>query len=111
MRLLLAPSILFKTSVCSRKEQGRGGQYAFVRACHLFPQVTDSYTSPCVPELSISTEVQAVTVQQRPSTKEQETTAPDIWSIKQDQEKKTAFVSLIAVPLAEARRYHSIRLP
>lgn len=70
---------------------------------------TDSQ-SPCVPELSISTEVQTVTVQQRPSTKEQETTAPDIWSIKQDQEKKTAFVSLIAVPLAGARRHHSIRL-
>lgn len=89
----------------------RGGQSAFVRPCHLFPQVTDSYTSPCMPELSSSTGARAVTVQHRPSTKEQDTAAPDIWSIKEDQEKKTAFVSLIAMPLAGARRHHNIWLP
>lgn len=110
MRLLLAPSILFKATICSRKEQGRGGQFAFVRRYHLFPQVTDSYASPCIPELTVCTQVRAVTVQHRPSTKEQDSTTPDISGIKQDQEKKPTFVSLIAMPLTRARRHHNIRL-
>lgn len=99
MRLLLAPSILFKASICSRKEQGRGGQSAFVRQCHLFPQVTDSYTSPCVPVLSICAQVRAITVQHRPPTKEQDSTTPDNWGIKQDQEENLTFVSLIVMHL------------
>lgn len=110
MRLFLAPSILFKASVCSRKERGRGDTICTGQAVPAVPRVTGSYAGPCMPELGVSTQVRAVTVQHRPSAKEQGSIAPDIWGIKQGQEKKLTFVSLIAMPLAGAGRHHNIWL-
>lgn len=62
-------------------------------------------------ELSACTQVRVVAVQHRPSTTGQDSTAPGIWGVKEGQGKKLAFFSLVAAPLAGARRLQHVRLP
>lgn len=99
MRLLLAPSILFKASICSGKEQGSAGKAAFVRQCHLFLGLQTAK-----PELRGCTPVRAVPELHSASSTGQDSPAPGIWGIKESQEKKLLFFSLISVPLVGARR-------
>jgi len=91
-----------------QKGAGKGGT---VYICQAVPSVPWGYRQLCQPlHARASTQVRAVTVQHGPPAEEQDGAAPDIWGIKQDQEKKTSFVSLIAMPLAGARRHHNIQL-
>lgn len=89
MRLLLAPSILFKASICSGKEQGSAGKAAFVRQCHLFLGLQTAK-----PELRGCTPVRAVPELHSASSTGQDSPAPGIWGIKKSQEKKLLFFFL-----------------
>lgn len=108
MRLLLALSILFKASICSREEQGRGGTACI---CQAVPSVPPGYKELYQPlhARAYPGEGCLCTGTNHPP-RSKMVPRQTSGAIKKEQEQKAALVSLIAIPWAGIRRHENTQL-